>query len=688
MSPDSTTQSKTIAGFNGLWNRGLGETCPPDHLQQCNNCIFPGPNQVSIRESVVSYLATPKSGLISFAAIALTTRTAVLGLYSDGSFWDLTSNVMLIAPGSIFGTDANYFPDDFIACNVFGRAYISFKYQGKALPNTSIYYYQLIAAPPGYRFILAGGPPVTTPVTVAEGSATTPQITAGVHYIGVSFLTETGFLTPPLPAFAPGVIDADGLHQLDITDIPISSAPNVVGRVLLMTQANQKQYFFVPNGTINDNTTAAATINVTDLALIESADYLLDIAWQLPACSSIKLYNGRLVLIGPNGVADMPPSGGTIYNYPDNVLVSNQLAPETFNMVTGVVNLPVDYGANNTNTGAIIRNVLYCMKPFGTYAVQDNGGDPSTWSVTVIDSGLGTFDSGLSIFESSASAQDILDQCLVVSPRGLLIFNGAYQDPPLSYKIDGIWRTFDTTRFYTVKLAHDPILKRVYVMLPILGGTVQFLMCDYTEGLGPTTVKWSTWDFDGFVLLSTITKLAAVNMLPYASTTQWQLVFCGPIKYSGISTDIYMLSVPPSTYQAPLPGDLGAYSIKQIIQIANVNFGQGINVFTLLDFSVAGIGKLSIKVVSKKGDITQTVPGFDLTEYNPLFSGTTVTSGMELYRGINFQSEAMSVLLQNDVAPVQLSGYTDFYSTLFELSSITVYGKLMFKTRPSLVQTK
>ena len=394
-----------------MWSRGLGETCPADHLQQCTNCIFPGPNQVSIRESALSYLPTPKNGLISFATIALTTRTAVLGLYSDGSFWDLTSNTILAAPGSIVDSATNHLPDDFIACNTYGRAYISFKYQGKALPNTSIFYYQLISTAPGYRFILAGGPNVTTPVTVAEGSTIGPLISAGVHYIGVSFLTETGFLTPPLPAFAPGVINADGLHQLDITNIPVSSAPNVVGRVLLMTQANQTQYFFVPGGTINDNkTTTTATINVTDLALIDSADYLLDIAWQLPACSSIRLYHGRLVLIGSTGLAEMFPNGSTLYNYPDNVLISNQLSPETFNMVTGIVNLPVDYGANTTNTGEIIRDVLYCMKPFGTYAVQDNGGDPSTWSVTVIDSGLGTFDTGLSIFNSSASAQDILDQ--------------------------------------------------------------------------------------------------------------------------------------------------------------------------------------------------------------------------------------------------------------------------------------
>ena len=113
--------------------------------------------------------------------------------------------------------------------------------------------------------------------------------------------------------------------------------------------------------------------------------------------------------------------------------------------------------------------------------------------------------------------------------------------------------------------------------------------------------------------------------------------------------------MPPSTYQTPAVGDLGAYSISQVIQTANVNFGQGVSVFTFLDLSIAGIGELTIKLLSKKGDVVCNVTGFNLTSYNPLFSNLTATLGMELYRGTNFQSEAMSVLLQNAIAPCTVS---------------------------------
>ena len=175
-----------------------------------------------------------------------------------------------------------------------------------------------------------------------------------------------------------------------------------------------------------------------------------------------------MVYLGPVGSYTLPSGSGS-YTYPDNVLVSNQLSPETINSVTGIVNMPVDYGMNNTNTAAIIRAVLYCMKPNGTYEVQDNGNDPSTWAVSIIDSGLGTYEGGLSTFASSASAQDILDQCFVVNTRGLLLFSGSYNDPPLTYKIEGVWQTLDRTKLHLMRIAHDPYLKRVYILIPTTG---------------------------------------------------------------------------------------------------------------------------------------------------------------------------------------------------------------------------
>jgi hypothetical protein len=774
MSPELADKPIDIAGFNGLWSRGTGETCPLDHLQVCQNCTFPGRDQVSIREPVTFSSANlvPTSTLISFAVVQLATEPILITLDAAGNLVDATNSRLLAA--TLSGVD------DFIAFAIYGRVYISYKYHGKALASGNLYYYELLPTSPYYRFTFAGTSAPGSAPTAAQGS--TGVVSAGVHQVAVSFQTETGYLSPPSPI---GTVTSDGSHTVALSAIPIPVPANVVYTVLLMSLANQTELFFVPGGTIAAGTTTAI-INVADTALLTSADYLNDILTLLPSCSAIRLYNGRLVLIGPDG-------------QPDNVLVSNQLAPETINQDTGIVNLPVDYGVNTTNTAAIIRDVLYCMKPNGTFAVQDNGGDPSTWSVTLVDSGLGTYDTGMSLFSSSASAQDILEQVIIVHQRGLLLFNGSYLDPPLTYKIESLWQTIDYTKLYKVQIAHDPYLKRIYVIIPTTGIDSLFLMGDYTEGLAASSIKWSTWAF-GWVANSAITKLTIENFAAnYTSGNIWQIAFCCG------DHNTYKIVPPASTAQAPLYGDLQAapstYAINQIIQTANVGPGFGMTLFSMLNLGVSGIGPLTITLLSKRKDVNFNPVGFNLTAYNPLFStnaptsaptlaqvnagsvtagvhqvyvcyqmtngfisqpspaasitstgsqdielsaipvssnpnvsarvllmtkagatglffvpggtianntattGTinvadsslvtsadyliaaygTQTTSTELYRGINFLSEAMSVKLQCNSVFSQ-TGYANYLNAAFQLSAISVFGKLMFKTRPVMVQ--
>ena len=785
MSPELADKSIDIKGFNGLWSRGTGETCPLDHLQVCQNCTFPGKDQVSIREPV-TFSSVLTYNVISYAVVQMTTEPVLLTLDSVGHFVDATNSRSLI---TVTGAD------DFIAFSIFGRVYISFKKLGRALSTNVLYYYQLLPATPYYRFIAAAGAAPLTGPTLAQVNVGT--VTSGNHFVSVAYQTETGYLTPPSMA---GFITSDGTHDIELSAIPVSPAVNVVARVLLMTQANGQELFFVPGGTIANNTATTATINVADLALITSADYLSDVLTEIPACSSIRLYNGRLILLGPNGpysTVSLTLSGQ--YSYPDNVLISNQQSPETFNLVTGIVNLPVDYGVNNTNTAAIIRDVLYCMKPSGTFAVQDNGGDPSTWSVTLVDSGLGTYDTGMSLFSSSASAQDILEQVIMIHQRGLILFNGGFLDPPLSYKIESLWQTIDYSKLYKIKIAHDPYLKRIYLIIPTTGTDSLFLMCDYTEGLTASAVKWSNWAFN-WIANSAITKIVAENFSPnYLGGVIWQLSFCCS------DVNIYKIIPPASTAQAPMFGDLQAatstYAINQIIQTANVGPGFGMTLFSMLNLGVSGVGPLAITLLGKRNNVSSSSVGFNLTVYNPLFSTNapasapilaqvnagsvtagvhqvyvcyqmtsgftsrpspaasitsagskdielsaipvssdpnvsarvllmtkagatglffvpgsiiadnttttgainvddaslvasadyqtaaygTQTTSTELYRGINFLSEAMSVKLQCNSVFFH-AGYANYLNAAFQLSAISIFGKLMFKIRPVMVQ--
>ena len=670
MTPGQQDKPIEIKGFNGLWSRGLAETCPPDHLQACQNCIFPGPGQVSIRESV-TISTTTIYNIIAYAIVQLVTQPTLLTLDSNGNFYDATRQVTLRA--TISGT-----PDDFVALCVFGRAYITFKYRGRGLTGDCIWYYD------GTNLRQAGGLAPTTAPTLNQTYA--GAVTAGVHLIAVSFQSPTGYLSPPSPV---GTITSDGAHDIEISAIPVDPLGIAVARVILMTQANQTELFFVPGGVINDNTTTALNIDPVDTALITSADYLNDVFEVLPACSAIKLYNGRLVYLGPVGSYTLPSGSGS-YTYPDNVLVSNQLSPETVNSVTGIVNMPVDYGMNNTNTAAIIRAVLYCMKPNGTYEVQDNGNDPSTWAVSIIDSGLGTYEGGLSTFASSASAQDILDQCFVVNTRGLLLFSGSYNDPPLTYKVEGVWQTLDRTKLHLMRIAHDPYLKRVYILIPTTGAFAgwTFLMGDYSEGLSPLTIKWSLWSFPWLASGKNVVKLVVENFSStYGTSYLWQLTFCCN------DTNIYKVVPPASTYTAPLYADLQGtdsfHAISQVIQTANFGFGSGISQFNLLGLDLVGVGSLVIYLSDRLTGYSTTVTGFNLSTYNPTFltasPSTILKQGSTLFRGINFLSDGLSITLLASGTVTQ-TGYSGKLNSMFQLSGIKLYGKEMFKLRPALVQ--
>ena len=457
----------TFNDFKGLWSRGAYDTCPKDHLTDCHNCAFPGPGQLTIREPVsVSYYNAGRNIISYFEATNATTGPVLLTLSTTTSYNGLWAEfpipVMLGSAATIAGT-GGVFPDDFTAINIYGRTYISFKYLGKALPGGNLWYWDgtdnLIHAAGGAAPFSAIGP------TLAQ--VTAGNVNAGWHGVAIAFLYRNGNISPPGNVTT---INSTGSNDIELSsiDLPPLGNQTVVGRVVLMTQANTTsaaaavaQLFFVPgNGGLaaHDITTTTAVINSYDIALIESADYLNDVqSPTLPSCSALRFYNGRLVLIGQDV-------------YPDNILVSQQPLNgglETINSVTGIVNVPADYAGNSSNTGFVINGVLYVLKPNGTFAVQDNGGDPSTWSVTPVDSALGAWDNATSMFSSTMSGSDISGLSFVATRKGLMTFNGAYSSQSLSYKIHSIWSLINPANFYKVQVAHDAWLKRVYVAVPL-----------------------------------------------------------------------------------------------------------------------------------------------------------------------------------------------------------------------------
>ncbi len=530
--------------------------------------------------------------------------------------------------------------DDFAAINIFGRTYISFKTQGKALPSSFTYCYD------GVNFTVAGiGAPATAPILL--GAFAAGIVDPGLHTVAYSFVNQYGAISPPSPV---STVNMDGSHQIDIV---VRNGPaNTVKKLILVGKANESELFFA--GEINDNTTTVFVYNDYDTTLIGSADYLNNIYGLVPSCAAFKFYKGRLVLIGNR-------------DFPDNTLISNQLAPETFNKVTGVVALPYSgHTINNPTGGLVIRSVLYITKPNGTYSTQDNGGDPSTWPVDTTDSGIGAYDNGISAFATEMSAQDVLDSSIIAHKRGLIFFNGSYADQALTWKIESIWQLIDANLFYKVCIAHDVWSKRIYAAVPLRfdGERLQrstendvILMADYSHALSPSTVKWSVWNRR---FVEHITKIAVENFtLDYGNAQMiYQLAMCNA------SDIIWKLNalIPNSEDSDYISLD-SLVSIDQAICTAPV-IKNGITTFTMLNLEISGKTFLDVKLYNKLRRAFLSVRGFDLRLYEN-------ERNLELQRLINFQDEGLQV---------RLSGAG------FVLSRLDIYGTVMYNMRPALLE--
>lgn len=626
-----------IKGFNGLYSRGNTNTTPLDHLTTCVNCSFPGNDQISVRERFTIQNELPGREILSFFIYTTSIGAGLLTLNANGDFWDETHAVLLHnIPNA----------EDFCALNAFGRTYISFKRHGQAMPGEWTYFFD------GVTFRRISYPAYTFPIVLSTGPA--GQVDTGTHFVGISFITDTGALSPVIQVAG---ITVDGTQTIK-GNLPIGGA-GVVGRQILISKANEEELFFGP--AINNNVDVDFEYNDFDTSLIVSADYLKDTLEVVPSCAAIKLYKGRLVLIGQR-------------ESPNEILISRSLEPESFDIINGTLHLPFNYGLNVASGGLIIRDVLYITKPDGTYSTQDNGDEPGTWPVQVTDSGLGAYDNGISLFASDTSAQDVLDSSLLVHKRGLVFFNGAFADIPLTWKIESIWQKMHQDSFYKICIAHDYWAKRVYISVPLtLSGSDVFtgeelvpgdncdviLMMDYSHSLSPQTVKWSVW------LIIEHANFKKISMedftLDYGSPMKiYQLAVC-----NGSQTIWKIIANRPNEIQED---DITLAGEKEpIFQIAIIPpvIPNGITTFTMLNLEVGGDNFLSLRLYSKNKKFFKDLKGFDLGFYS------LQNNNFELQRLINFQDEGMQVKL---------------YGNGFNLTRLDIYGTVMFAMRPALLE--
>lgn len=487
---------------------------------------------------------------------------------------------------------------------------------------------------------LTGVSPTITMEEVTAGE-TAGNIDAGKHKFAVVYETESGFLTGlgPLIAtvFTPTIYDAPGSKKVLIANIPIGPV-NITARHIVATKAGEEEYFFVPDGDILDNVTTSITLSFFDSELVESADYLEDQLTSIPACLKMVTYGPRAALIG------FPNPDGSLVRF------SRPGEPEAFDQITGIKQINVD-DQHNLQTGFELRGLLYLGKTLGWYALQDNGLDPTEWDEAIcIDKGVSGQVYGVSDIPNQLEGAT-RDRVLIVDASGVLVFDGVFRDPDITWKVGDVWKRINRNLANKIQILDDPVNKRIYLNIPLgLGSTDinAILFGDYSECGGfpnAKDIKWTIW------------------MYP------WAPLSISIFDLEGKGNPIFRYSGNAILYRACRAGDArndDGTAIVNYIRLPYLapgdNFGE-VNYFGSIRFRTEGVGNLDITLYGED-NLPVTVPPTVLLATAP---------AQELLRLINFKAERMSIRLGMDAL-----------DEWFYLTRVRIHGKMWAAQRPTV----
>mgnify|MGYP000532423679 CR=1 FL=1 len=461
-----------IEDFNGLWHRGDDDSVPADHFSSCNNVKF-SQSSFSWRSGLTPYL--PFANIVRVYTFVKPIGQSLICLDTDGNFWDTDY------PDNPILTVAN--ATDFAFSGYSTRCYISPSDVNAGLLNDFLYVYLGDGTPA--RKAAGAKPTDTDGALAAANSGSAGNVEAGIHVFAVVYETDTGFLTAIGPDTLP-TVTAPGGEAVNLTNIPTSPNSYVTKVHVIATKAINPdfytgnttgyQFFFVPGAVVN-NATTTLSVSFFDNELLEDASYLLDMFEEIPAFLGLTTYHGRLV-------------GWAEGENPTVMRISVAGEPEAINQVDGLVVFPSNVYFNNA---CEYRDVLYGFGVTQTVGWADNGDVPSSWKPQPVDQGLGAHPHTVAtVLDSNGVTAEFV---LIANLSGLYLFNGAYQNPELSWKIRDTWLALDLFNFYKNQLVNDSINQCLYFVLN--DGTV--LYADYSNGLNHKDIRWTPWTFDVFV---------------------------------------------------------------------------------------------------------------------------------------------------------------------------------------------
>jgi len=606
-------QKTTIDTFRGMYKRGMADSCPIDHAICAENIQF-NKGQLAQRNGTKISLQTSWPIKRMFLATFNDANIIPITVDYNGNIYQGTNSIPIFSSSAI----------DYQFLNLFNKLYILPLSPSYPPPNLQVWdginpVRPACGVSPASSFIASNG----------SGDAT-GGLDIGVHQFAVSFVTNTGFITPPGPiiggTFTPVNYTALGQTQVILTDIPLGPT-GTVARWILVTRANETLFFFAPNGYIADNISTSVTLDFFDSSLSVNADYLFNLLPSLLGGNSygaLQKYHGRLIAV----------TG-------DLVRVSRSGDPESFDNTVGYIQIPAERDGNITRSCGILNDVLYLSKAVGIFAVQDNGSDPSTWPIMVIDSSVGSYQDALGSITGSQSPLPVMNGLLLGSREGLFLFNGSVVRPQLSWKIDDIWGTITHGSEGLITVTIDVFNEIIYVLLPTNGSTTPNLLLsgDYSEGLDAENIKWAQHFFPWSPSFISMMNFQDVDG---ASDYDYYLRL-------GTTSGIYKLEPSQSTDSGQ---NIEGYWTSALLG------GGVISVFRLLRFRGRGIDSLFINLFPEDMQGAVTPPSIVLSSL----------PGQDFDRQINFMGEKMSVKF----------GSTKF----FRIDRLDVFSRKLFNGRP------
>lgn len=482
----------TLEEFNGLYSRGNVEETPMDHFSECNNLKFIGETGFGSRDGIGRHqsVASPLSNILRIYNYPTSDKNTILVLTSGGNIYHVVDSATIFGPILTIAamTDFGFTPYS-------GRAYITpFTTEligglnrERGLTAEFVYVYK----GDGTAARKAAGNKPTVNITPTNGGV--GHTDAGVHIFGYVFETDTGYLTAPGGLVA---LTTTAAQAVDFATVAVSPDAFVTKRHIVASKAivgyngdvNGYQLFFIPGATIPNNVgVALANISFYDADLLLDASHLSDNLAEIPAGVGLTTYHNRMC----------------VYTEHENISLVRVSAigePEAISSIEGLLLVPPD--GNPITNAAELRDVLYVTKRNKTVSFVDNGDEPTSWPLTNIDNAMGCGVHGIATVVDAGSSN--VDYLIIGSYTGIVLFNGRYILPELSWKVSELWgnQTFKTNN-RRIQIVNDSVGQKLYIVLT--DRTVLF--GDYGNGFDPKKIRWCPWTFD-----VNVNSLALINI--------------------------------------------------------------------------------------------------------------------------------------------------------------------------------